>query len=44
MVALQDDACYDPTKLPGQGCFRSQRDDFIHGKLLRIAPASYRTR
>ncbi|KAG5179584.1 hypothetical protein JKP88DRAFT_256246, partial [Tribonema minus] len=36
------DACYDPAKLPGQGCFHAQRDDFIHGKGIRIAPDSYR--
>jgi hypothetical protein len=38
------DACYDATKPIGQGRLRSQREDFIHGKGIRIKAASYRTK
>jgi hypothetical protein len=44
-VGLPDkDACYDATKPIGQGRLRSQRDDFIHGKGIRIKAASYRNK
>jgi hypothetical protein len=40
----QYDACYNPTDPLPQGQFRSQRDEYVHGKIVQIFKASYQAK
>lgn len=44
LAHTQADVCFVPEFGAGQGSFRAQRDEFLHGKAIVIAPESYRTR
>jgi glucose/arabinose dehydrogenase len=39
-IGLQTDFCYRPDDPRLQGSFRSQHDDYLHGKILHVPPES----